>query len=208
VPHPVLLHPVSIDPGAATAFKVTKLPSLTTAVQIAPQFIVEGFWLVTVPDPAPASAIVSVSLKGAGAKLAVTDMFPVNETIHGPAPKQAPLQPMNCDPLSGVAVSKTVLRAGREIEQLVPQSTPAGMLVTRPEVCPALDTDSVAFGAEKVNVAVTFALSFKVIVHGVVPVQPPPLQPAKVDPASGFAVSVTVLPSANETVSLQAVRQK
>ena len=33
--------------------------------------------------------------------------------------------------------------------------------------------------------------------HVPVPVQPPPLQPVKVDPAAGVAVSVTAVPLAN-----------
>ena len=35
-------------------------------------------------------------------------------------------------------------------------------------------------------------------VHGLVPEQPPPLQPVKVKPAAGVAVSTTAVPLANE----------
>ncbi|PYN89529.1 MAG: hypothetical protein DMD87_05320 [Candidatus Rokuibacteriota bacterium] len=41
-------------------------------------------------------------------------------------------------------------------------------------------------------------LAPSVTVHGLVPVQPPPLQPVKVKPAAGVAVSTTAVPLANE----------
>jgi len=44
------------------------------------------------------------------------------------------------------------------------------------------------------NVAVTTVVAFMVTVHGPVPEQPPPLQPVKVDPPAGAAVSVTTVP--------------
>jgi hypothetical protein len=45
-----------------------------------------------------------------------------------------------------------------------------------------------------VNVALTVVDAFIVTVQGPVPVQPPPLQPAKVDPLAPLAVSVTTVP--------------
>jgi len=47
-------------------------------------------------------------------------------------------------------------------------------------------------------VAVTDAAPLIVTVQVPVPVQPPPLQPVKVEPAAGVAVSVTAVPLANE----------
>ena len=44
----------------------------------------------------------------------------------------------------------------------------------------------------------TVALAPSVPVHGPVPEQPPPLQPVKVKPAVGVAVSVTRVPLGNE----------
>ena len=49
-------------------------------------------------------------------------------------------------------------------------------------------------GGINVNVAVTEATDVIVTVHAPVPLHPPPLQPANVDPAAGDALSVTELP--------------
>jgi len=68
---------------------------------------------------------------------------------------------------------------------------PAGVLVTVPLPVPAFVTVR-AIGTS--NVAVTVVAADRVTVHEPVPVQPPPLQPLKVDPAAGVAVSVTAVP--------------
>ena len=49
-----------------------------------------------------------------------------------------------------------------------------------------------------VNVAVTDWSALIVTVHVPVPEQPAPLQPVKVEPAAGVAVSVTTVPSLND----------
>src|SRR5438132_6829110 len=67
---------------------------------------------------------------------------------------------------------------------------PAGLLVTVPAPAPALETGS-RRGGGKVAVAVVAAES--VTVQAPVPEQPP-LQPVKVEPAAGTAVSVTAVP--------------
>src|SRR5438093_10969559 len=69
---------------------------------------------------------------------------------------------------------------------------PAGALVTVPTPVPALVTVRAKLGTS--NVAVTVVAADRVTVHEPVPVQPPPLQPLKVDPAAGVAVSVTAVP--------------
>ena len=76
--------------------------------------------------------------------------------------------------------------------QLAPQLMPTGVLVTVPLPAPALLTVSVNGWSE--NVAVTVAAAVTVTAHVPVPVHPPPLQPVKVDPAAGVAVSVTAVP--------------
>ena len=71
---------------------------------------------------------------------------------------------------------------------------PAGLLVTVPRPVPALVTVSAKLGVEKVAVTVVGAVSVTVQVP--VPVHPPPLQPVKVEPAAGAAVSTTGVPLA------------
>jgi hypothetical protein len=48
------------------------------------------------------------------------------------------------EPTAGVAVSVTVVPTAKLAEQMVPQLTPAGSLVTHPVPGPAMDTVSVA----------------------------------------------------------------
>jgi hypothetical protein len=46
------------------------------------------------------------------------------------------------------------------------------------------------------KLAVTIVLAARVRLHGVVPEQPPPLQPVNVEPLAGTAVNVTTVPLA------------
>ena len=71
----------------------------------------------------------------------------------------------------------------------MPQSIPAGVLVTVP--APALETVSARVG---VKVAVTAVAPVRVTVQGAVPEQAPPLQPVKTEVGLGVAVSVTTVP--------------
>src|SRR2546422_7093043 len=75
---------------------------------------------------------------------------------------------------------------------------PAGELVTVPLPVPALETVSVKVG--RVKVAVTVVAAETVTTHDPVPEHPPPLQPVKVEPAAGAAVSVTAVPLAKLVV--------
>jgi hypothetical protein len=70
---------------------------------------------------------------------------------------------------------------------------PAGLLVTVP--LPTRLTVSVTGGAAVVKVAVTVVLALTFRTHVPVPLQPPPLQPANVEPDAGVAVSVTLVPA-------------
>jgi hypothetical protein len=69
---------------------------------------------------------------------------------------------------------------------------PAGELLTLPPSVPALLTVRTAVDALNVAVTVVVAVTFTVQVP--VPAHPPPLQPAKVEPAAGVAVRVTAVP--------------
>ena len=72
---------------------------------------------------------------------------------------------------------------------------PAGVLLTVPLPVPALLTVRLT-PDDRPNVAVTVVVEVRVTVQVPVPVQPPPLQPEKVEPVAGAGVRVTgVLPS-------------
>src|SRR5215831_846912 len=145
----------------------------------------------------PATSGSSVKLLVAGVKVAVTDVAPITVTTHDPVPVQPPpLQPVKVDPAAGAAVRVTMVPEVNETEQVVPQLMLAGELVMVPLPVPPLLTVS-AKGA-CVKVAVTEAAAFMVTTQVPLPVQPPPLQPAKVDPAAGAAVRVTMVPEVSE----------
>ena len=73
------------------------------------------------------------------------------------------------------------------------QSVPHAMPVPVTAPLPVPDFVTVRMYELSVNVAVTLAAIVIVTVHAAVPLQPPPLQPANVDPADGAALSVTVV---------------
>ena len=68
------------------------------------------------------------------------------------------------------------------------------VLLTAPLPLPAVATVRVKVGGAEAKVAVTEVLAVRVTVQGPVPLQPPPLQPVKVEPAAGVAVRVTMVP--------------
>ena len=61
---------------------------------------------------------------------------------------------------------------------------------------PRMPSDRVNCVTAPVKVAVTVVAAETVTTHDPVPEQPPPLQPLKVEPAAGAAVSVTAVPLA------------
>src|SRR3989441_6267788 len=107
-------------------------------------------------------------------------------------PPRSPLFPFTTLFGSGVAVSVTAVPLVKLAEQVAPQLIPAGELVTVPLPVPAGVTVRVKVCGEKVAVIVVAAETVTTQVP--VPVQPPPLQPLKADPAAGAAVSVTAVP--------------
>jgi hypothetical protein len=108
-------------------------------------------------------------------------------------PLHPPLQPVNVEPASGVAVSVTVEPATKLARQADPQEMPDGEDVTVPLPVPPLVTDSGHVPAEVVvNVAVTDLAALIVTVQvGALPLHSPP-QPAKVIPLPAAAVKVTL----------------
>src|SRR5947208_7616866 len=139
--------------------------------------------LVTIPLPAP--AVVTVKTK-VGVKIAGAAGREGSVSAEGPVPVQAPpLQPVKTDRTAGVAASVTTVPLTKVAVQVIPQSTPVGVLVTIPAPAPALETVRAKTG---VNVAVTAVAAVSVTVQGPEPEQAPPLQPVKTDPAAGVAV--------------------
>ena len=78
-------------------------------MQSVPQLIPAGFE-VTAPVPVP--CLVTWSVTGRSAKLAVTMVSAVSLTVQSPVPVQAPPQPWKVESPAAVAVSLTVVPTG------------------------------------------------------------------------------------------------
>jgi hypothetical protein len=107
-------------------------------------------------------------------------------------PAQAPVQPVKVEPAAALAVSVTLVPPPKLALHVPGQLMPAGVLVTVPEPVPAVVTDNAKL--TRLKVAVTDWAAFIVTVQLPVPVQAPPLHPAKVEPVAALAVSVTLVP--------------
>jgi hypothetical protein len=194
VPVQAPLQPAKVEPVAGAAVRLTAVPLVNEAEQVAPQEMPAGV-LVTVPLPVP--DLVTVSAKDGKMNVAVTEVAALTATVQVPAPVQPPpLQPVNVEPAEGAAVKVITVPLVKAWEQDAPQEMPAGELVTAPEPFPDFVTVSVKDDCMKV--AVTEVAAFIVTVQEPVPVQPPPLQPVNVDPAAAAAVRVTDVPLVNE----------
>src|SRR5882724_1575093 len=190
---PPPLQPVKVELASDVAVRVTAVPLANGAEHVAPQVTPAGL-LVTVPAPAP--ALLAVSVKVCRANVAVTEAAALIVTVQGPVPEQPPpLQPVKVELASGVAVRVTAVLTVNEAEQAAPHEMPEGALVTVPLPVPVLVTLRAKDCWTKP--AVTEAAALIVTVQGPVPEQPPPLQPLKVELASGVAVKVTAVPLAN-----------
>src|SRR5881396_1313528 len=191
---PPPLQPVKVEPASGVAVRVTAVPTVNEAEQAAPQEIPEGA-LLTVPLPVP--VLVTLRAKDCWTKPAVTEAAALIVTMQVPVPEQPPpLQPVKVELASGVAVKVTAVPLANGAEHVAPQAIPAGLLVTVPAPAPALV--SVRVKDCTANVAVTEVAAFTVTMQVPVPEQPPPLQPVKVELASGVAVRVTAVPTVNE----------
>ncbi len=189
---PAPLQPVKVDVASGVAVRVTLVLSRRLSEQVAPHArppVDE----VTVPVPVPARTTVSVCC--VGWKVAVTVVAALMVTTQLPVPEQPPpLQPVNVEPGLVVAVNTTTLPWSTAAAQVAPQVMPAGADVTVPVPMPAFTTVRVRVMGAKVATTVR-ALAI-VTVQVPVPGQlmPGPLQPVKVEPALGVAVSTTELP--------------
>ncbi len=108
--HPPPLQPAKVAPLAAVGVSVTLWPNWKPALQVEPQEIPAGLE-VTVPRLAPLPALLTDSVYWPSAKVAVTLCAPVMVTTHGPAPVQAPDQPVKVAPGMAEADSVTIVPA-------------------------------------------------------------------------------------------------
>src|SRR5438094_7936356 len=77
------------------------------------------------------------------ANVALTVVAALTVTVQVPVPTQPPpLQPAKVEPAAGAAVKVTAVPLANAAEQVAPQETPAGALVTVPLPAPALLTVS------------------------------------------------------------------
>ena len=207
------LQPVKVLPGAAEAVSVTAEFQPKLALQVAcvcpaavgvAQETPAGDEL-TEPEAVavPLAALtVSATVVALGAKLAVTLRDAVIASVQVRlVPVQAPLQPVKADPEAGLAVSVTLvplLKLAEQFDEAAPaavgvaQFRPVGLEVTDPdaEVLPRLAVRVSVLGA-RAKLAVTLRAAVIATVQVVaMPVQAP-LQPLKLEPAAGVAVSVT-----------------
>jgi hypothetical protein len=129
---------------------------------------------------------------GQNRKLTLTDRAALIRTVQvAPETESHPLQLMR---RPGLAVSVTTVSKAYGSEQSEPQLMPDGLELTlvRGVRRPVLLTERVKSCRSKV--AVTVLALFIVTVHVAPDVASHPIHLAKVDPAAGAAVSVTVLP--------------
>lgn len=130
-------------------------------------------------------------------KVAVTAVAAVTVTTQVPVPVQPPPpQPAKVDPVAADAVSVTCAPLAKFAEHVVGQLIPAGALVTVPVPVPASATVNAKPFVFELKVALTAVAAFNVTTQVPVPVHPPPLHPANVEPSAGLAVSVTCVPLA------------
>jgi hypothetical protein len=169
------------------------VPALKLALQIAGQLIPAGL-LDTEPVPVPPRFTVKRSWLML--KVAVTCWPALSVTVQVELePLHAPDHPANDEFVAGVSVNVTRVPTPKLALHVVGQLIPGGLLDTVPAPVPASVT--VSIGAFVLNVAVTCSLELSVTVQvALVPLQPPPDQPAKDELVAGVSVSVTSVPTA------------
>lgn len=129
---PPPLHPVNVEPLVAVAVNVTVVPTMNAAVQLALQLAMPPGELLTVPLPVPMSLTVRDTVLGGGVKVADTVCAAFMTSAQEPVPVHAPDQPAKVDPAVPVAVRVTEVPLGKSAPHVLPQLTPAGVLVTTP----------------------------------------------------------------------------
>src|SRR5437762_2001296 len=200
-PEPVQpsLQPTKREPTSGSAMSDTAVPESKGAVQVCPQSMPAGDER-TVPEP----FLLTASEKRILSKMAVTTTSTASATAHCPEPVQSPLQPANLQPAAGVATSDTDVPVSNWLEQVAPQSMPAGLDTTRPDPCSTTLSRCVPCGGgggfcEKAAVRETSLLT--VSWQGPLPPHAPD-QPVNVAPGSGTASNCTWVPVAKAALQL------
>lgn len=124
----------------------------------------------------------------------VTAAFTAN--VHAPVPESthvASVHPPNVDPAAATGVSVIEVPLVKFAVHVLGQVIPAGLLVTVPDPAPEALTVTANVGLLNVAVTVVFAVSETLHVAPV-PLHPPPLQPANVDPVPGASDIFTTVP--------------
>jgi hypothetical protein len=158
VPRPATVHPTNCELAPVDAVSDSELPWGTIAVHV-PGHAMPAEAPATVPEPEPPSS--TVTGYSAMSKVAVTAVAALTVTVQVVAvPLQAPPQPANWAPASGVAISVTIVSRANAALHVVPQLMPPGFEVTVPAAVPSLVTVRVAVpGGASVGSASTTALS-------------------------------------------------
>jgi len=120
--------------------------------------------------------------------VAVTVAPALNVTLQAAVPEQAPLQPVNLDPVAGVALNCTTVPLVKFALQVCPQLMPEGALDTVPDPVPARATVNGTPEFDVLKVAVTELTAFTVTEQAAVPEQAPD-HPANTEPAAGVAAN-------------------
>ena len=205
---PVPLQPAKVELRVAVARSVTFVPLVNGALQVVAGQSMPAGVDATVPVPPPAKVMSSVCVPAGGSKVAVqVRLVLIVTTIEALAPVQpVPLQPAKVELRVAVARSVTfVPLANGALQVVAGQSMPAGVDATVPVPAPARLTIRVGVvaGGSKVAVQVRPVLIVTTIEAGS-PVQPVPLQPAKVELRVAVARSVTFVPLVNGALQVVA----
>ncbi len=106
VPEQAPPQPLKLEPAAGVWARVTTVPALKFALQVAPQLMPAGRLVIV---PLAAGEVLTESAKE-GTKVAVTVVAAFTVTLQGLVPAQAlPLQPAKAEPGAASAVNNTLV---------------------------------------------------------------------------------------------------
>ncbi len=146
---------------------------------------------------------------GIGSEFSTTNVAVTTEEderviAHCEFPLHTPFHPWNTVPDCVVDVSVTTVPCGKEAVQVPPeQVNPDGLLVTLPLPSPVKVTlNELDGGGLETKFALTDAEEERVRVQELVPLQPPPLQPEKIESDAALAKRVIGLSVEKEAVQV------